>query len=205
MLAESRDVRNIYTLPRLSIKKVLKWADTYYANHGVWPRRDSGAIEESPGDHWRMIDTALVKGFRGLPVCGTITEFLVKHRGAPAFQTGRPLTIERILEWADAHRAATGRWPIEKSGQVIGAPEERWDAISLVLAQGQRGLPGGSSLPKLLAERRGARNNKGMPRLTVEQIRTWAERYRAQHGRWPNRHSGVIVDSPTPGETWCAN
>jgi hypothetical protein len=204
LLGESRNVRNIHTLPRLSIELVLAWGDAYHAKTGLWPRRDSGPVDESPGDYWRMIDWALTKGWRGLPVCGTLTDFLVEHRGAPAFQTGRPLTIEQILVWADAHREATGRWPIEKSGPVIGAPEEKWEAISLVLAMGQRGLPGGSSLPRLLAEHRGARNNKGMPRLTFEQIRSWAESYRARHGRWPTRHSGVIADSPTPGETWCA-
>jgi hypothetical protein len=132
----------------------------------------------------------------------TLAQLLAERRGAPPIQTSRPLTVEQILAWADAHRAATGRWPVEESGPVSGAPGESWGGISLALANGYRGLPPGSSLARLLAERRGVRNPKGLPRLTIEQIRAWAEAYRSATGRWPSSGSDPVASAPAPGETW---
>jgi hypothetical protein len=41
-----------------------------------------------------------------------------------------------------------------------------------------------------------------VPRLTIQQILAWADAYRAQTGRWPNRNSGQIPNSS--GEKWSA-
>jgi hypothetical protein len=150
------------------------------------------------------VDASLFQGLRGLPGGMTLAQLLAGRRDAPAIQTSRPLTVDRILAWADAHRAATGHWPVEDSGPVSGAPGESWGAISLALTKGHRGLPPGSSLARLLAERRGARNPKGLPRLTLKQIRAWARAYRSATGRWPSRASGPIAEAPPPGETWAA-
>src|SRR5262245_60492975 len=47
------------------------------------------------------------------------------------------LTIEQILEWADAHFAATGEWPSVRTGGVRHSPyEETWNAIQSALAKG---------------------------------------------------------------------
>jgi len=59
--------------------------------------------------------------------------------------------------------AATGHWPVEGSGPVSGAPGESWKALSLALTKGYRSLSAGSSLARLLAERRGARKGKRCP------------------------------------------
>jgi hypothetical protein len=70
----------------------------------------------------------------------------------------RPLlTVKQILEWADAYHQRTGRWPKQTSRPVYGAIGETWTAIYLALRNGNRGLPGGSSLAQLLAEHRGVR------------------------------------------------
>jgi hypothetical protein len=61
------------------------------------------------------------------------------------------LTVEQVLAWADAHHARTGRWPNPNSGPVAGAPGEDWGDIDMALYAGYRGLPGGSSLFRLLA------------------------------------------------------
>ena len=61
-----------------------------------------------------------------------------------------PLTEEQIVAWADAHHAATGKWPSAASGPVAAAPGETWGAINVGLGYGSRGLPGGSTLHKLL-------------------------------------------------------
>jgi hypothetical protein len=71
------------------------------------------------------------------------------------------------------------------------------------LQKGYRGLPGGSSLAKLLAEHRGATGHLS-PRgpLTVEQILVWAEAHRERVGKWPTIDSGSVIDGD--GETWVA-
>jgi hypothetical protein len=113
-----------------------------------------------------------------------------------------PLTEGQILHWADAHRARTGRWPTSDSGPVAGAPGETWEALNRALARGSRGLSGGSSVARLLAERRGKRNKSRTPPLTAEQILRWAEAHHARTGRWPTRSSGAVPEAP--GENWSA-
>jgi hypothetical protein len=116
---------------------------------------------------------------------------------------GRPrLTEWAVLAWADAHRRRSGKWPQAESGPVADAPGESWQAVNNALVRGLRGLPGGSSLARLLEEHRGKRNKARTPPLTVEQILLWADRHRARTGRWPNAHSGPIRGGP--GETWRA-
>src|SRR5436309_357023 len=68
--------------------------------------------------------------------------------------------------------------------------------------RGLRGLPGGSSLARLLAERRGVRNHLALPKMTIAGILAWADAHHARTGRWPGRASGAIADAP--GETWTA-
>jgi hypothetical protein len=65
-----------------------------------------------------------------------------------------PLTVKQILAWADVHHARTGQRPKAKSGAVVGAPGETWNAVNLALEQGHRGLPGGDSLGRLLNRHR---------------------------------------------------
>ncbi len=204
LLAESRPVRNAHTLPRLTIEQVLAWADAYRAKTGRWPRGRSGQVADAPGETWGAVESAVFQGLRGLPGGITLAQLLVERRGAPAIQTSRPLTVDQILAWADAHHAATGHWPVEDSGSLSGAPKETWNAISNALFKGLRGLQAGSSLARLLAERRGARNPKGLPRVTIKEIQTWAVAYHSATGRWPTAQSGPIPLAPALGETWMA-
>ena len=113
-----------------------------------------------------------------------------------------PLTVERVLVWADAHRLRTGRWPDARSGAVRGVAGQTWQALNLALARGCRGLPGGSSLARLLAERRGRRNQARAPRLTVRQVLAWADAHRARTGGWPTPRCGAVHGAP--GESWIA-
>jgi hypothetical protein len=81
----------------------------------------------------------------------------------------RPLTVEQILAWADLHHARTGRWPNQHSGAVAGAPGENWSAINQALWQGNRGLPGGDSLTRLLGRHRRAGEARQRPSWTGEE------------------------------------
>ena len=46
-------------------------------------------------------------------------------------------------------------WPRIKSGPVEGVPAETWSGINSALQNGRRGLPGGSSLARLVRKFRG--------------------------------------------------
>jgi predicted helicase len=111
-----------------------------------------------------------------------------------------PLTIEQILKWADAHHRKTGIWPKVASGDVLGAPAEKWLYIHAALYRGDRGLPGGSSLAQLLAEKRGVRNHLDLPDLTIKQILRWADEYYQKTHTWPKATSGDVLN--VPSEKW---
>lgn len=112
------------------------------------------------------------------------------------------LTIDQILAWADIHRERTGNWPNLQSGRVYLVPFETWYALNKALFYGRRGLPGGTSLIRLLAEHRGVRNRLALPPLSIEQILAWADAHRERTGNWPRMASGRIHGEPF--ETWFA-
>ena len=47
-----------------------------------------------------------------------------------------PLTVARILSWADAHHRRTGEWPGKLSGPVAEAPRETWCKVDLAIRLG---------------------------------------------------------------------
>ena len=108
--------------------------------------------------------------------------------------------MKEILDWADAHFQRTGAWPTMRSGQVAGVKNETWKAVDSALRDGLRGMTRGSSLARLLADKRGVRNRLGAPQLTRPQILRWAEAHYAGTGKWPSSNSGTIAGAA--GETW---
>jgi hypothetical protein len=152
LLQGHRGVRNKQRLPRLTVEQILAWADAYHEAHGEWPQVNSGPVPESPapGDTWALIYGALVRGQRGLPGGLSLARLLADRRDVRP-----PLTFERILAWADAHHRAHGRWPTRSSGAVAGVHRETWNNIDMRLMRGERGLPRGWTLVRLLAEYRG--------------------------------------------------
>ncbi len=89
---------------------------------------------------------------------------------------------------------------MRETGPITDASGETWVAVHNALSRGCRGLPGGSSLAQLLDEKRGVRNNANVPRLTCEQILTWADAHHTRTGDWPTTGSGEVVGAA--GETW---
>jgi hypothetical protein len=75
----------------------------------------------------------------------------------------RQLTEALILQLADEYHEATGEWPQRMTGVVRGRPGEKWSMIDNALRYGLRGLRGGTSLARLLAERRGVGHRRGRP------------------------------------------
>jgi hypothetical protein len=112
------------------------------------------------------------------------------------------LYLSQILDWADAYCKRTGAWPNLYSGPVTGKKGETWRRVDSALRLGLRGVPGGSSLARLLAEQRGVRNSTCLPALTVKQVLAWADGHFRRTGSWPKESSGEIAGAR--GETWFA-
>ncbi len=202
LLEKYRGRRHMGRLPPLTVPMILDWARRHHRRTGKWPTMDSGPVLDAPNESWRNVDAALQRGGRGLPVKTTLARLLTDIRGTPPRNRMPKLSVSRILDWADRHRARTGHWPIETSGTVVDAPENTWSSINAALVRGSRGLPGGTSLARLLMEKRGKRVRTLAPRLTLKQILQWVDRHHRRTGEWPAQRSGPVLDAP--GESWHA-
>ncbi len=214
LLAEQRNVPHPEQKPPLTIPQILAWADAHCERTGTWPVSNSGAIFDCPDETWAAVDHSLREGLRGQPGGSSLPALLAAHRGRPIPKRPHPyrnrnhlprLTTQEILAWADAYYQRTGRWPTAKTGPIPEASGETWLAVIKALSCGCRGLPGGSSLARLLNEHRPAErreNIRHLSRLTVSQIRRWVKAHFQRTGKWPTKSSGPVVNAP--GETWNA-
>jgi hypothetical protein len=134
----------------------------------------------------------------GVPAGTSLADFLLKERGKFHHMNQPQLSTELILRWADAHFQLHGRWPSQNSGPVPDT-QDNWGRIDAALRAGRRGLPGGSSLARLLEKERGRVNNLNRPRLSEEAILGWADAWFESHGKWPASSSGPIPDAEA---TW---
>jgi hypothetical protein len=200
LLAKHRGTRNRKQLSRLTVEQILTWADAHHERTGKWPGVRSGPIAEAPGETWTAVQMALRAGLRGFPGGSSLPQLLAQMRGVRNVWSRPRLSIEQILAWADALHQQTGRWPTTEMGPIAEAPGETWHGVHGALSKGLRGLPGGSSLAKLLEQERGVRNRAGLPRLSRKQILAWAQDYFRRTGQWPTRDSGPIPNAPS--ETW---
>ena len=150
----------------LSAAQVLAWCDDFHARTGRWPITTDGPVVEGRRETWMAVDRALRRG-RHVAEGDSLSRLLLRERGVPNRRNRPPLTVDIILAWADAHYGRTGRWPRIRSGAIRDAQGETWGGVSMALWRGCRGLPGGSTLTRLLAEKRGvpynARGRKKRP------------------------------------------
>ena len=195
-LATHRGKRNRSQLPPLTIQQILQWADANHQLTGRWPTPLSGPVVGAAGETWQAINHALRDGRRGLPGRMSLGKLLAEHRAAARRLKRGPLTVAEILDWADQWRERTGKWPMLTLGLIGSEPALTWQAVDIALRSGNRGLPRGSSLHRLLVRHR------GMGRLTVKQILTWADHWRQRTGKWPTAKSGMIGSES--GLTWHA-
>jgi hypothetical protein len=202
LLAENRHRPNNHALPPFTVEQILEWADTFRERTGEWPRQRSGLIPDTDGVTWTWVDLALLVGRRGLPGGSSLARLLAKHRGVRNPRALPPYTEAQILEWADAYFQRSREWPTKRSGSIPEAPGETWSRVAFALHDGCRGLPGGSSLARLLTNQRGARKRRARPAITEAQILEWADAYFRRAGRWPRAKSGAIPENP--GATWYA-
>lgn len=113
----------------------------------------------------------------------------------------RPLlTIPQILAWADEHHRQHGSWPHPESGAIPGTKDETWSKVQFALYKGFRGLPGKTTLPRLLRHYRGVRCHRAA--LNEETIVKWARAEFVRLGRWPRGSDAGVYG--VPEETWTA-
>ena len=123
------------------------------------------------------------------------------HRGVRNIGNLSDLTKEQILAWADEHHRCTGNWPRTQTESIPGGPPVEWVSIHLYLSYGGRGLPGGSSLARLLEEHRGV--PIASPPISIAQILEWADACHQRTGRWPSKESNELIEG-TRAEKWAA-
>ncbi|HKI36246.1 MAG TPA: hypothetical protein VKA46_30595 [Gemmataceae bacterium] len=201
LLRIERGVRNCQALPDFSRKQIRTWAIAHHQRTGHWPDRSSGPIPEAPGETWRTVDQAFGRQTRGLRGgASSLAKFLAEHGMKPHQRDRPPLSLKKIVAFADDHHERTGEWPHVNSGRVLADPRERWDLIDNALRLGGRHLTRRTSLAQLLARKRGVRNLQALPPLSLEQIVRCARLYLERTGAWPTYKSGPIPEFP--GETW---
>jgi hypothetical protein len=202
LLAEARGVRNPKGLPPLSRKQILSWADAFFQEHARWPNRQDSSVPEMGAESWGSVNSALIHGGRGLAGGSSLALFLQRERGARNKKNLPPLTLKQIAAWARRCHDRTGRWPTEDSGPIEGSAGEVWGNVNQALRNGNRGLPGGDTLPRLLERVFGVRNEANLPSLRITDILQWADQHKRRTGGWPKTSSGAVAEAP--GETWSA-
>ena len=200
ILAKYRGVQNLTNRPRWTEALILRWAKRHRRRTGRWPTESCGAVAEARGDTWHRIDRSLRVGVRGLSGGSSLAQLLAQHCGVRNLRRLPAYSVKQILRWADAHHRRTGQWPQGHMGAIPEAPGETWHAVQAALSQGRRGLPGGSSLPRLLADHRGVRHPQDKMRFTLAQIRAWAAAHLERTGKWPTSVDEPIPEAPE--ETW---
>jgi hypothetical protein len=111
--------------------------------------------------------------------------------------TFKQLTIADILRMADRHHQMTGQWPITRDGPVLGEERLTWEGINDCLRKGGRGLPGGTTLARVLAKHRPVVDRRRVrPDLTAKQVKDWAQSHHLRTGAWPHREAGAVRDAP---------
>ena len=87
-----------------------------------------------------------------------------------------------------------------RSGRVADNVDETWLDINRALEHGYRGLPGGSSISRLLFAAPGRKPGQQKRPLSIGQVLAWADEHRKRTGRWPSSCSGRVA--PGVDETW---
>ena len=165
---------------------IVKAIKSYYEEHGKYPSCESGDASKYIGFKitWSAIDTCLREGLRGLPGGSTLAQLKQDYNLGIEPDLTEDLIVKAIKDYFEEH----DKYPPCSSGDAskyIGF-KITWLAIDRCLRDGNRGLPGGSSLFKLRKE-----YNLGIePDLTEEIIVKAMKDYHEEHGKYPSLKSG---------------
>lgn len=70
--------------PPLTLSQILAWAKSHYQRAGKWPTAASGEVPEAPQETWKIINSALWEGHRGLPGGDSLSRLLRRSFGESA-------------------------------------------------------------------------------------------------------------------------
>jgi hypothetical protein len=126
--------------PPLNQEQILAWADAYFARTGFRPSQGAFNAALPRGESWGAINSALVKGHRGLPGGDSLQGLLRRHRphmgasprGRKRDQERRALVAELRAEGLSLSqigaRLGVSRQAISAMQQRIGAKGKQGDA-----------------------------------------------------------------------------
>ena len=203
LLRVERGRRNRQNLPSLTEKMILDWCDSFFEEHGEWPREnDSRPVPGSEFDTWCRISDSLKKGQRGLTKM-SLAQLLERERNAKNGKNLPSLTEKMILGWCDSFFDEHGKFPTcSDTRPVSNNPGMSWGAVNTYLTSGGRGLAGTSSLADLLKRERGRRNQKDLPPLTEGMILGWCDSFFDRYHEWPRRSDSREVPGGYEGDSW---
>ena len=205
LLFLKRDVRHHLKQDKLTIHQIIEWAKDHFGKTKEWPTYKSGNVLAEPSENWSAIRSNLVAGGRGLPKGLSVEKVLFDELGVVGVRAGKKLTEQRVLTFALMHYEETGSYPTESSDWILDG-KDSWPTISFALNQGLRGLPGGSSLAKLLQ----AHNLKANPHErdypSKDEIVDAAEIYQALaiDNKLPTKESGSFLNPKYLDLSWGA-
>lgn len=192
--------------PKLTEEIILESCIEYHKLTGKCPHSIlKDPVPGLPNETWTAINSALRYGIRGLPGNDSLAKLLYRNGEKENLLDKPKLTEQKILSWCVEYHERTGKWPAKSNTNLVpGQPSETWRRLDEALENGSRGLPGGTSLAKLL-DRHGKKSNKSnMPKLTEKKILSLCIRHHELTGEWPVQKSKNPAFRCVPGksDTW---
>jgi hypothetical protein len=151
LLSDACGARHKLRLEPLTEQLILQRADEFLRRNGKLPNYLSGTVDGTGGDTWAGYCVSLRRGTRGLPGGSSLSDLLKRHRGFRNQKSLPKLSEGHILQMASEFLTRTGTLPSHKSGPVNDGSGDMWQSYENALRRGLRGLPGGSSLFKLVS------------------------------------------------------
>ena len=184
-------------LPLIPLDEILNYADLWYEEHGEWPKKSSGLVGDGTELTWNDINNQCSRKEYN----SSLANLLLEKRGVRHHLAQKKLSIELIISWAKHHFQETRSWPTFKSGNVLADPSENWGAIRSSLVQGNRGLPSGLSIEKVLFNELGIVGVRSGKNLTEELILSLAEDHYKLIKGYPNENSTWVLAG---SDSWAA-
>ena len=128
-----------------------EWADRAYGLRGSQDDYVRVMESDEPEEEYHAIEREFGREEGVEP--GRTAGFDHGGRGAKMPTDIPPLSIDEIVEWAQAYKEEHNKWPRASSGLVEGVPHKMtWAMVNSALSKGLGGLSGGSSLAEMLEQ-----------------------------------------------------
>lgn len=180
----------------LPLNLVLDWARKFNEKYGRKPRKKDGIVEFAKGEYqgitWNAINTASIRGHRGLPKGLSLADLMKMEFGIKNPKNTPTLTEAEIKELIKRFIELHGRKPQATDGQVESIEDITWENIDRRLRDGQCGLPGGSSLSMFIEQHFGIRDQVNVPEIPLTLIHNWVQSHLDKYKSKPIAKSGKV-------------